>query len=393
MNATETRLRDYLHTQAATVPDDAHGPGLDETGHRRHWPVLATAAAIAAILVVTVTFLTRLSPDSSIPVPAGPPPGPVSHAAPEVPYTVITGDTLTNLHAELHDGDRTVTIPRGTTGFYGRVDGGWLGMTMPAGGRFQAGILYPDGTFRTVGPERSEGPTLSPDRQQVAVIHWLSGAKGEIVVLDVKSGKEVSRSPELPVRPTKLGWNQRGIWFRVDEIGWPTHATQPTQYGLYGWRPKSDHVTHIDFPRYNGGLAAPAASDVVALTTRRGNNRCLEAGVLRAGAFDEAREYCDVAPASTYPVMSPDGRTVVSSDVKLAIDIRSGKQTRLRLPAATKVIAWPEPVFENVSQVLLVTEPQGNNRKPVPKQIYRCDVRSGECAVVLKTTEVTLHEQ
>ncbi|MGW5191361.1 hypothetical protein ACWEOO_19080 [Kribbella sp. NPDC004138] len=392
MTDTETRLRDYLHAQAATVPDDAEGPGPAEPRQRRHWPVVTAAAGIALIVVLTVTFLTRTGPDRSIPVPAGPPPGPVSHAAPEVPYT-LAGDRA-KLTSELndftlHDGDRTVRLPKGVGGFFGRVDDGWLGMNMPAGGGSQAGILKPDGTFRPLGPERIELVTLSPDRRQIAVIHYLDDPKGEIVVVDVESGREVSRSPVLPTRPASLGWNRNGIWFRVDELGDPTKRTE---YGLYGWRPKSHQVARITFPGYDGGLAVPAASDVVGLTTRRGNNRCLKAGVLRDGRFELRREYCDVAAAASYPVMSPDGTTIVSSDVKLAIDIASGKRTKLRMPADAEVVSWPEPVFENASQVLLVTRPPGNQRLPVPQQIYRCDVRSGECVVVLKTTGATLNK-
>lgn len=386
MTDTETRLRDYLHTRATTVPDTAQGPGLEPPTGRRHWPVLATAAAIAVVLVVTVTFLTRLAPDSPVPVPAGPPPGPVSHAAPGVPYTVLTGDKVTDLDATLHDGDRTVSIPRGITGFFGRVDGGWLGMTSSGGA--QAGILKPDGTVRTLGPDHIELPALSPDRRQVAVIHRLEDTKGELVVIDVESGKEVSRSPQLPVMPSQLGWGKNGIWYRVDELGAPN---KPTAYSLHFWKPKSDHVTDVAFPNYDGGLAAPPTSDVVALTTRKGNNRCLKAGVLHDGAFDEARQYCDVAPAATYPVLSPEGRTMVSTDVKLAIDVQTGKQTKLQLPANTTVTEWPEPVFENASQLLLVTEPTGNKRLPVQQQVFRCDVRSGECAVALKTVRTTLH--
>ncbi|MET9275904.1 hypothetical protein [Kribbella sp. NPDC003557] len=388
MTDTETRLRDYLQAQAATVPDDAQGPGLEPPGRRHHWPVLVAAAAIALVLVLTVSFLTRTAPDRSVPVPAGPPPGPVSGAAPEVPYTLTSGRLRTD-GSTLHDGDRTVRIPPGVGGFFGRVGDGWLTMKSPAGGGSRAGILTPDGTFRALGPERIELVALSPDRRQVAIIHYLDGPKGEIVVVDIDSGRQVSRSPELPTRPSQLGWNRNGIWFRVDEVGDPS---KPTQYGLYGWRPKSHEVTRIDFPGYDGGLAVPAASDVVGLTTRRGNNRCLKAGVLRDGKFDEQRQYCDVAAAASYPVMSPDGRTIVSSDVKLAIDIASGKRTKLRLPANAEVTSWPEPVFENVSQVLLITRPPGNQRLPVQQQIYRCDVRSGECAAVLKTTGATLQQ-
>jgi hypothetical protein len=388
MTDTETRLRDYLHTQAATVPDNAQGPGLDGPRQRRHWPVVTAAAGIALVLVLTVTFLTRIAPDRSIPVPAGPPPGPVSHAAPEVPYT-LAGDREKQEDSTLHDGGVTVRIRDAVDGFFrGRVDGGWLAMRMPRGGRSQAGILKPDGTFRPLGPERIEMVTLSPDRRQIAVIQYLDDPKGQIVVVDVESGREVSRSPQLPTRPSSLGWNRNGIWFRVDEMADPD---KPTQYGLYGWRPKSDQVSHIALPEYDGALVAPPASDVVGLTTRRGNNRCLKAGVLRNGKFDEQRQYCDVAAAASYPVMSPDGKTIVSSDVKLAIDIASGKVTKLRIPAADAVVSWPEPVFENTSQVLLITESPGNHRLPLPQKIYRCDVRSGECVVVLKTSGATLH--
>ncbi|HWD77545.1 MAG TPA: hypothetical protein VG497_01640 [Kribbella sp.] len=389
MTDTETRLRDYLHTQAAAVPDTAQGPGFEPPVRRRHWPVLAAAATIAVVLVITVTFLTRTSDDGSIPVPAGPPPGPVSHAAPEVPYTVMTGDTWTDLHATLHDGDQTVQLPAGVGGFGGRVDGGWFGTKLVRGKGAQAGILKPDGTFRTIGPEGIELAVLSPDHRQVAVILHLD-EKGAIAIFDVKSGKEVTRTPVLPVPPADLAWNQSGIWVRVDQSA----QNQPTTYELYNWRPKSGKVTRVPLPQYNGGLAAPGASDVVSVTRRRGNNRCLRAGVLRDGQFDTTREYCDVAAAATYPVMSQDGRTMVSSDVKLAIDIESGKQTKLQLPADTEVTSFPAPVFENVSQVLLVTRPAGNNRLPVKEKVYRCDVRSGECAVALSTSGgVTLYQQ
>ena len=47
-----------------------------------------------------------------------------------------------------------------------------------------------------------------------------------------------------------------------------------------------------------------------------------------------------------------------------------------------------------VSQVLLVTRPAGNNRLAVKEKVYRCDVRSGECAVALSTSGgVTLYQQ
>ncbi|MGZ0147352.1 hypothetical protein ACXJJ3_09785 [Kribbella sp. WER1] len=388
MTDTETRLRDYLHSEAATVPDSAQGPGFEPPVRRRHWPVLASAAAIGVILVLTVTFLTRVSPGTSVPIPAGPPPGPVSHAAPDVPYVVMAGDTWTDLKATLHDGGQTLKVPAGVGSFAGRVDGGWFGTKMGKGA--QAAVLTADGTVRTFGPTQIELGVLSPDHRQAAVIQHLDD-KARIAVLDIKSGKELSHSPLLPGQPANLVWNQSGIWIRVDQFGGPN---QPVTYELYTWRPKSDKANRVPLAHYDGGLMAAGATDVVAVTTRQGNNRCLEAGVLRDGKLDVTREYCDVAAAATYPVLSQDGRTLVSSDVKLAIDVESGKQTKLQLPAKVVVTSFPTPVFENVSQVLVVTRPAGNNRRPVTDTVYRCDVRSGECAAVLSAKGgVTLYER
>ena len=362
MNDTETRLRDYLHTQAATVPDDAHGPGLDEPRHRRHWPVLMAAAAIAAVLVLTATFLTRLSED--MPEPAGP----VSTAPPTIPYTA---------GAMMHDGDQRVRIPKGVDGFFfGRVDGGWLGGYMPKPGQFQAAVLNANGAFRTIGPQRSGGTTLSPDRKQVAVMHYRSATEGDIVIVDLASGRAVSTT-QLPYQPILLGWNQSGLWMSNDGV---------TTSELMVWRqPGSGQPEHVDFAGFQGGgMSAPAGTDTIALYSKNGDDRCVKAAVLRDDALKILRQYCDAGPEALYPLMSPDGRKMVNSLQKLVVDVRSGKVTKLQLPAAEEMTDFPSAQFEDANQLILLTTPPPSTRKLTPQTMYRCDVRSGECAVLQK---------
>ncbi|WP_327633342.1 hypothetical protein OHB24_25425 [Kribbella sp. NBC_00482] len=372
MTDTETRLRDYLHTQAATVPDDARGPGLEPAVHRRHWPVLTAAAAIAAVLVLTVTFLTRISSDRTAPVA---PPGPVSAAAPKVPYIVYADNAL-------HDGDQKVRLPKGVDTFSGRADGGWLGLQLPMEPRTRVGILQPNGGFRLLGPELSTGPTLSPDRTQVAMVHGLANRQAVVIVVDIASGQEVSRSPVLPAAPAKLVWNQTGIWLRTDEMVLAKLAL---------WKPGSGSTKPVDVTGFDGGLSAPADGDTVVLSTRSGDRSCLRAGVLRADGFKQLREYCEAGAQTIYPLMSPDGRTVVNSRSRLVIDVPTGKVTKLQLPETGEVTDFPEPVFEDATQLIaIVMGPDTNTSKPPTQRVYRCDVRSGECALLLTGTGITL---
>lgn len=379
MNDTETRLRDYLHSQAATVPDNAQGPGLDnaqtpgleEARRRHHWPVLATAAAIALVLVLGVAFLTRITPDE--PVPASP----VSDAAPKVPYTVYSENAL-------HDGDRKVQIPKGVDGFFhGRIDGGWLALRMPGAAQVEVGVLQLDGRFRQLGPDSSYGATLSPDRKQVAMVHDLSGRTAEVVVVDITSGAVVTRSPVLPVPPGRLLWNQAGIWLRTDEAVLAKLAL---------WKPGSATTTQVALEGFDGGLSAPATGDTVALTIRSRDTECLKAGVLSADGFKQLREYCEAGARTIYPVMSPDGRTMVSSRSRLVVDVPTGKVTKLQLPTTGEVTDFPEPVFEDATQLIaIVKQPVKEAGKPPTQHLYRCDVRSGECALLRTGTGITLH--
>ena len=87
MNDTETRVRDYLHAKAGTVPDSAHGPGLelDTTGTstRRGWvPIALAAAGIAAVLTLAVPFLHGLAKPDQPSVATHPTPGPLPTGRP-----------------------------------------------------------------------------------------------------------------------------------------------------------------------------------------------------------------------------------------------------------------------------------------------------------------------
>lgn len=316
------------------------------------------SGAIAAILVLAASFLT--GDDAA---PAGELAPPLSSAPPRVPYTVAE-----RLDGTLHDGDRMVKIPPYVdyTYFFGRVGDGWLGMQWPQHSKPGPGILQPDGTFRALGPDGSYSPTLSPDRKQVAVGYGLNGVRAAIVV-DVTSGQEVSRTPDPSPGPgpTILAWNQTGVWFR-------TVVVAPQRLQLHVWEPGSGELRVVAVADFDGGLSAPSGTDVISVSTKAGNTRCLKAGSLQDGRFEVLREYCDKGTDTLWPVLSTDGKTMLHSELGLAIDVATGKVTKLRVGAPLKT--FPQPVFEYASQVLVTTATQ---------QVERCDVTTGECKVVL----------
>lgn len=376
MTDTETRLRDYLHAQAATVSDNAAGPGLEAPERRRHWPVLAAAAAIVVVVVLAASLLTRSSGDQ--PDPARRPAPPVSGAAPQVPYTVYEENAL-------HDGKQKVRIPKGVDGyFFGRAGGGWLGSLMPKPGQFQPGILLPTGTFRTLGPDRSGSQVLSPNHKQVAMYHYLSNTRGQVIVVDIQSGKQVAQLPAAPGQPDLLGWNQDGLW--VDR----------GRAGMIVWQPASGQQRPVSIAGFDGSAAIPPAAGTVVVSAKVDGKRCLKAGALRDDGFKVLREYCDDGPEHLYPVLSPDGRTMIQSVRKEAIDINTGQVTKLNLKDRM-VDTLPLPLFENGTQLLTLTETigsgQGETTGPIHNQVFRCDVTSGECKLLVKQADGwTIHE-
>jgi len=363
MTDTETRLRDYLQAQAATIPSDAEGPGVDEPRHRRHWPVLAAAAAIVVVVVLAASLLTRSGDDTE---PARPPGPPVPGTAPQVPYTVDTDDAL-------HDGKQVVRIPKGADGyFFGRVaGGGWLGSLMPGVGKFQVGILTPKGTFRTIGPPRSGGQVLSPDRKQVALFHYLSNTRGQVLVFDITTGKQVAQLPAAPGQPDMLGWNQDGLWMGRGKAG------------LVVWQPATGQQRTVSVPGFDGAAAIPPAAGTVVLSAKVDGKRCLKAGALRDDGFKLQQQYCDEGPEQLYPVLSPDGRTMIHSQRSEAIDVNTGRVTKLKLPNKM----WdtlPLPTFENGSYLLTLTDGGAGEGGKALQQLFRCDVTSGDCKLLVK---------
>jgi hypothetical protein len=376
MNDTETRLRDYLQATADTVPDNAPGLDLETSGsrHRRRWPVALAAAAIAVVLVLAASFLTRLAPTE--PDPAGLP-GPVSGEAPRVPYTVSEKRVST-----LHDGEQQVRITFPSDGYFrGRVGGGWLALKMPANRILQAGILLPDGSFRPVGPPRGESPVLSPDGSQVVLVARRADQKGRVVVIDVRTGREIASTPVQARVPLVLGWNKSGIWMSHDETNKPE---------LLVWQPGSGQPQPVTAPDFDGARAIPGTTDKVVLSTRAGENRCLKAGVLRGTNFEIQREYCDQGPEQQYPVLSPDGRTMIHSLQKVAVDLATGKVTKLQLP--DHMLDWPEAVFEDATHLLALTQPE-DVMGAIPRKLFRCDVTTGACKLLVEdAANITLQQ-
>ncbi|MGW7680067.1 hypothetical protein ACWGID_04960 [Kribbella sp. NPDC054772] len=363
MTDTETRLRDYLSAEAATVPDDAEGPGLDLTRRRRHWPVLAAAAAVVVIAVIAASLLTRSGDNSA---PARQPAPPVSGAAPELPYMNPATSTL-------YDGTQKVKLPKGFgNSYFQRVAGGWMGIRMAKIGAFETGILRPNGTFQQLGPERSDQNTLSPDRKQVAMWHYLSNTKGQVIVVDVQSGRQVAKLPAGSWHPDIVGWNQDGVWMTTGKAE------------LIVWKPSTGAKRTVAIPGFDGSASVPKGAGTIAVSTQAGGKRCLKAGVLREEGFKVLREYCDQGLEHLYPVLSPDGRTMVQGALGVAIDVNTGQVTKLQVPGRMWDVL-PEPAFENGTQLLTLNEAKDGSQ--IRNELYRCDVTSGSCKLLIKEAD------
>lgn len=366
MNDTETRLRDYLQAKASTVADTAEGPGLDldGPGHRR-WPVILAAAAIAAVLVLTASFLTRQNGNQI--APSGPPVPPPT-GAPRVPYLTQSRTATT-----LHDGPRRVAVKQRINFVNGRVAAGWL-TSISGPGPQPASILLPDGRFIPVGPAKGNFPTLSPDRSQIAVSTAYVGEKGRIVVIDIRTGKQVASTKDLGATPALLGWNQDGIW---TSLGGVTDKVML-------WKPGQAQPRTVAIPGTTGGAVVQAGTRTTLVTSVSGGAQCIKAGFVDGDKFKVLRESCHQGPGHPYPVLSPDGRVMVNSLKKEAVDIVTGKVTRLDVP--DEMLDWPEPVFEDATNLLVVSQRELEHGQ-LARSLYRCNVAGGACVLIMKNAD------
>jgi hypothetical protein len=385
MNDTESRLRDYLQVKAGTVSGADHGPGLEldstRTSTRRGWaPTALAAASIGAVLILAVTFLNSLGDDQPDPA-AQLSTGPVSTEAPRVPYTVTLapsqGEPTDTPWAVLHDGGTTVKNPdlkRSTV--LARLGEGWLVMTQAAGsGKPQAAIISPAGQVRTIGPVGVDTPAISPDRRQLAFPVAPYGATAsQIVVVNVDDGNEVTRFRIPTPMLSSFGWNQAGIWL---------YANNADRQPAYLWQPGSQEARRL--PDLGAEIAPARDSGTFGYTTAKGNGRyCVTAATLGANGPEVKREYCPDPATGAWGslTLSPDGGSMLIGGPWVAVDVASGRPTKLRLPAG--LVGASPVVFENATEaIVLGTVPDKNATKPTAQTIYRCRVTTGECKTLV----------
>jgi len=390
MTDTETRLRDYLDAKAATIPDAQPEDLQLTTQRRRNWPVVLAAAAIAAILVAAVPLAIHLSgKDKPLP-PAGKPSNEL-----RIPYVTSADIRYPTTNTDgpiLHDGNQTVRSLSAFTPYVGRVGGGWLTWQPTSHSPTQAGLLMPDGKFLPLGPVNSNYALPSPDRRQIATTLPLGNHRTKVLVIDVATRKEVA-SITVPHRTTKIwGWNKDGIWLGEDYNA----KTQPMV-----WQPGAGQPVQLSIPGFNSTVVAPATTDKVLVETRgAGNSLCLKVGTLQAGKLAVTRQFCQKGNTAMHPVLSPDGRTMIYSEQKVAIDVATGKVTKLQL--AHELQGSPEPVFEDATHLITLPAPlaaDAKGRGIIPPgtptdasghpligyPVYRCDVTTGSCTHVFTT--------
>lgn len=384
MNDTENRLRDYLQTKADTVPDTAQGPGLElnatGTSSKRGWvPIVLAAAAIGAVLVLAVPFLTRLA-DREPGSPAAVPTGPVSTGAPRIPYAVTVDNNpdnpLDTWWAFVQDGDKKVENPGVKGEVLARLGGGWLVMTgYPDPKKSQAAIVAPNGKVTPLGPTGATSPVISPDGKQLAVAVAPYGGKGSrVVVVNVEGGSETA-TLDVPTPAIRLlGWNKDGIWLTQEPAD-----SRPVSV----WQPGADQPREVD--GLDGNLQVVRSSDVVVqLSARSGGGYCAKAFTLGPNGPELKREYCfetaATAQTAVYVALSPDGRTMVLS-TRVAVDLTTGKATKLGIPPKFTSWTWNSAAFEDPTTVIVVTDTSGV--KPLDQKMFRCSTTTGDCKPIL----------
>ncbi|WP_344841085.1 hypothetical protein [Kribbella ginsengisoli] len=381
MNDTETRLRDYLHTKAADVPDSAHGPGLEldatSTSTRRHWaPMALAAASIGAVLILAVPFLNSLGGNQ--PGTAGSPAsGPVSAEAPRLPYSITVannpGNPLDTWWATIRDGKTTVRNPGVKGELVARLGEGWLVTTgYPDPLKSQAAIVSKNGKLRPIGPLEADTPAISPDGKQLAIPVAPHGAKdSQVVVVNVADGREVSRLRIPTPMLSSFGWNKAGIWL---------YANNADRTPMYLWQPGTAEARKL--PALGAEIALASGSDTFGYSTAEGAGYCAKAATLGSSGPEVKRQYCSDKPALHTVSLSPDGGTMVVGGPWVAVDVAGGKQTKLNLPAG--LVGTSPVAFENATDLLVLGLVPGKTlAKPTAQTIYRCRVTTGECKALV----------
>ncbi|MFF0270308.1 WD40 repeat domain-containing protein [Kribbella sp. NPDC004536] len=385
MNDTENRLRDYLHSQAHNaVPADAHGPGpeLGEPTRHRSWlPITAVAAAVGITVLLAVPALTNLA-DHSNPGVAGTPTS-LTSAPPSVPYVVQAGKTGQET-STLHDGDRSVTLPRGTFAVSAaRVDGGWAASVGSGTKGYRPAIISPDGAIRPIGPPTSDKPVASPDGKQIAVAAGNINYPSSVTIFDVRTGRQVD-SLQLPKdQITVHAWTKDGLWIsRFNR--WNVVTV---------WQPGSGKPRTITLPA-GTQLVRTSLTDTILAGSRPDRPNCAKVGTVAGDKFVLTRDYCGRTGLMSVD-LAPDGRTMVDGGSKAAINLTTGAVTKLQLP--DKVQASDGIVFEDSRYVLAITQqgedkPSNNTFTIAPREVHRCDVTTGQCKVILPARPETYYE-
>lgn len=384
-NDTESRLRDFLDAKASTVLDDALAPSRERTPsqeitrRRLHWPVMAAAAAVLAlVLPLALHFGNRETPASdtgTLVWKAGA--GKVSTIAKpsglQVPYLLSTLD-ITEHTAVLYDGTTRVTLPPAQMpSLVGRVANGWVIKLSNLGVPEVVGILDRSGRFAQLATH-VDWAVLSPDGTKVAVGRRI-GDTNRLVVIDVAAGRQVAMLPTPYSQIQVYGWNRDGVWYSEYVSG--SNQPQP-----HVWQPGAEPRV-VELSGFKG-IQVAANSNRLAVTVQIDGRQCVRVVTLpTTGTFTTLREHCLKGGRAHYSFLAPDGEALVYPDDRLTLQVGSGKVTRL-----TGLVGRPDPtanVYEESGQLLVdAQDPKAaHNAGPNPPQVIsRCDVRSGICRPV-----------
>ncbi len=161
----------------------------------------------------------------------------------------------------------------------------------------------------------------SPDRRQIATTLQLGKHKSKVLVIDVATAKEVA-SITVPFGLIALwGWNEDGIWFTEDYNA----KAQPVV-----WQPGAQPV-QLSIPNFTIRVIAQPTTDRVLVNVTVAGKECMEVGTLAGHKFGVCVGTAPTGQPAGYPLLSPDGRTMIHSQAKVAIDVATGKITKLQL--------------------------------------------------------------